>query len=139
MPFEVVFTAAYSLLLTVGAIGLHRLGRADPSAWSSRVTAGYRAQHPDPLPASPPDAFPHRDAGRLHSVIGSVACLAAILISVTQLLRHQRPGEVLLLAGCAVVAGAALRPLLRAAQRPKHKDDREQDLGLPESTPDPRL
>ncbi|WP_412751187.1 hypothetical protein [Krasilnikovia sp. M28-CT-15] len=116
MPFEVAFTAVYSLLLTLGAIGLHRLGRRDPSAWSSRMLAGYRAQHPDSIPATPSDAFPHRDSGRLHSAVGAVACLAALLVTVAQLIRHHRPGEAILLAGCAAIAGAALHPLLRAAQ-----------------------
>jgi hypothetical protein len=116
MPFEVVFTAGYSLLLTAGAIGLHRLGRVDPSAWSSRVLAGYRAQHPGPPPSGSPDAFPHRESGRLHSAIGAVACCAAILITAAQLLRHHRSAEAVLLATCAAAAAAALRPLLRAAR-----------------------
>ncbi|SNS51819.1 hypothetical protein [Actinoplanes regularis] len=116
MPFEVVFTAGYGLLLIAGAIGLHRLGRRDPSAWSSRMLAGYRAQHPEPTPAGPPDAFPHHDLGRLHSAVGAVACLAALLLTVAQLVRHHRPGEAVLLAGCAVAAAVVLRPLLRAAR-----------------------
>jgi hypothetical protein len=115
MPFDVVFTAGYSLLLSAGAIGLHRLGRRDPSAWSSRMLAGYRAQHPDATPSTPPDAFPHHDSGRLHSAVGAVACLAALLVTVAQLIRHHRPGEAMLLAGCAAAAGVTLRSLLRAA------------------------
>ncbi|GAB1640064.1 hypothetical protein [Krasilnikovia sp. MM14-A1259] len=116
MPFEVTFAAVYALLLTAGAVGLHRLGRRDPSAWSSRMLAGYRAQHPDPVPAAPPDAFPHRDSGRLHSAVGAVACLAALLVTSAQIVRHHRPAEVIVLGVCAAASGAVLRPLVRAAR-----------------------
>ncbi|HEX5740995.1 MAG TPA: hypothetical protein VFY17_05505 [Pilimelia sp.] len=115
MPFEVLFAAGYSLLLTGGALGLHRLGRVDPSPWSSRALAGYRAQAPEPPAAVPPEAFPHRDAGRLHSAVAAVACVAALLVAATQLARHHRPAEVVLLAGCTAAAAAALRPVLRGA------------------------
>ncbi|MET8153251.1 hypothetical protein ACIBSW_40310 [Actinoplanes sp. NPDC049668] len=128
MPFEVIFTAGYSLLLTAGAIGLHRLGHRDPSPWTSRMLAGYRAQHPGPVPDSPPGAFPHHDSGRLHSAVGAVACLAALMVAAAQLVRHHRPGEAILLGACAAVAAAALPPLLRAA-RSRPAGDRARSPG----------
>lgn len=115
VPFEVLFTAGYSLLLTGGALGLHRLGRVDSSPWSSRALAGYRAQTSDSPTPVPPEAFPHRDAGRLHSAVAAVACVAALLVAAAQLPRHHGPAEAVLLGGCVLAAAAALRPVLRRA------------------------
>lgn len=142
MRFEAAFIACYATVLLGVAAGLHRLGKIDTSPWRSRVLAGHRRQVPGSPPgtaagdagpagddegaggagdvvsaagAGEPAGWPHSEAGRLHTLIGSVALAAALTLTVVGLVRHHRPVEALVLGATAVAAGTGLVRLTRPA------------------------
>lgn len=114
MSGEALFVAGYALgLLAVGA-GLHRLGRVNTDAWSSRLFAGYRAQVPDAPPAATAADWPHSEAPRLYTVIAAVAAVAALVLCAGEIARHHRPVEA---AALLAVAAAAVVTLARFVRR----------------------
>jgi hypothetical protein len=116
---EAGFIAGYASLLLLAAVALRRLGRAAAApVWGSRIMAGYRRQarggagHLDGGPGDGDSDWPHAEARRLHTAIGAVGAVGALLLPAAEVVRHHRPAEVALL---GAVAAAALMVLARLA------------------------
>jgi hypothetical protein len=108
---EAVFVASYALLLCAVAHGLHRLGRVNTDAWSSRVLAGYRQQtRHDSRPGAHAD-WPHSEARRLHTAFATVAASAGLLLCMGEALRHHGAGDLAVLGGAGVLCLFVLRGL----------------------------
>lgn len=136
MSFEALFLLLYADLLLLVALGLHRLGRINPSPWRSRVLAGHRRHHPDAGTVGPdttaadgrgaaarPNTWPHAEQPRLHTGVALVAATAGLVLTIAGLWRHHRIVEQALLAAtttasCAVIAllGNALRRQARSTR-----------------------
>ena len=133
MSFEAGFLVVYANLLLLAALGLHRIGRVNPSPWNSRVLAGHRRRHPEvdvtELAARErggqagqdavgwPRTWPHAEQPRLHTGIALVAAMASLVLVIAGLWRHHQELELALLAttgaaACAVLGrlGGALMP-----------------------------
>jgi len=132
VSFEAVFLLAYANLLLVAALGLHRLGRVNPSPWRSRALAGHRRQHPEMASGelSPglgpevgaaanggPPTWPHVEQPRLHSGIAVVAVTAALVLTIAGACRHHQHVELALLTLTGAAACAVLVRLVRALTR----------------------
>jgi hypothetical protein len=128
VSFEAVFLLAYANLLLLAALGLHRLGRVNPSPWRSRALAGHRRRHPEvasaELPAALgaaangwPPTWPHAEQPRLHSGIALVAATAALVLTIAGACRHHQPLELALLTLTGAAACAVLVRLVRALTR----------------------
>lgn len=111
MRFEAGFVACYALVMLLGAVGLHRLGRKDSSAWTSRALAGHRRQAPGPPPETNPADWPHSEAGRLHTLVALVIAAASLTLTLVELFRHHNAIELPALALTALAAAAALTHL----------------------------
>jgi hypothetical protein len=127
VSFEALFLLLYANALLLVALGLHRLGRINPSPWRSRVLAGHRRHHPDAGAtglettighgtAARPSTWPHVGQPRLHTGIALVAAAAGLVLTLAGLWRHHHVVEQALLAAtttasCAVITllGNALR------------------------------
>jgi hypothetical protein len=136
VTFEALFLLVYANALLVVALGLHRLGRINPSPWRSRVLAGHRRHHPEVGYAGPtaagargrrptgrPVTWPHAEQPRLHTGISMVVASAGLVLAIAGLWRHHQTGERALLAVTATVAcavlvhlGTALRHGIRSTQ-----------------------
>ena len=79
----------------------------------------------------PLDPWPHSEAGRFHRTIAVMMVALGALLDVVELVRHHRPGELLLLAGTLAV-------LVAAARRLAH-DLRAHPSGFPEPAAAHRL
>ncbi|NKZ05685.1 hypothetical protein [Actinomadura latina] len=110
MSFEAVFVACYALVIVLSALGLHRLGRRDSSAWTSRALAGHRRQAPAPPETTPAD-WPHSEVGRLHTLVALIMAAASLTLALVELFRHHNAAELAVLGLTAVVAAAALLDL----------------------------
>jgi hypothetical protein len=117
MRGEVVFVAAYALVLVLAAAGIARLGRVNSSPWASRVLAGHRRQVGAQVPDAPTEVgtvdWPHSEVPRFHAGMALVPLGAAALLAVAELARHHRPVEVavlLVVLALAVRVGWGLRP-----------------------------
>jgi hypothetical protein len=119
VSFEAGFLLGYTVLLVVAALGLHRLGRGNPSPWAGRVLAGHRRQHPEtaqpPLATAP--TWPHVEQSRLHTGIAIVAAAAGLLLAAVGVWRHRGALEVTLLASACTAAAAAVTHLARELYR----------------------
>lgn len=124
MRFEVGFVACYALVLLGAAAGLHRLGKRNTSPWTSRALAGHRRQAPEPLPVTDPADWPHSDARRLHTLIALVIVTAVLTLAITEVVRHHRGAEVLVLCGVALLAVVELVRLGGALGHHDEKDRR---------------
>ena len=105
MPFETAFFAGYAAVLLLAAAGLRRLGRVSTDAWSSRLFAAYRAQAPEPVEPATHADWPHSEVPRLHTALAAVACLAATMLCLAQLVRHHEPSALVVLAPLAALGG----------------------------------
>jgi hypothetical protein len=113
VSFEAVFLLGYSGLLLLVALGLHRVGRVNPSPWTGRVLAGHRRRHPDGIVETV--GWPHREQPRLHTGIAIVAAAASAALAVAGGWRHHGLAvEVILFAGATAAAAVVLWRLIRA-------------------------
>jgi hypothetical protein len=135
VSFEALFLLVYANGLLLAALGLHRLGRVDPSPWRSRVLAGHRRHHPDTSPTPPaapdtaggpahrlapggsPNTWPHAEQPRLHTGIALVAVTAALVLTIAGLWRHHHDLDLTLLTATAAAACAVLARLSHTFRR----------------------
>jgi hypothetical protein len=130
VSFEALFLLLYANALLLVALGLHRLGRINPSPWRSRVLAGHRRHHPDAGTAGPvtttahgrgtaarPSIWPHVEQPRLHTGIALVAATAGLVLTIAGLWRHHHAIEQALLASTATVSCAVITRLGNALWR----------------------
>jgi hypothetical protein len=114
-----VFVAAYSAVLLMLSLGLHRLGRVNTYPWTSRALAGYRRATGDrggtgPAVKDASSDWPHIEVPRLHTGIALVAACAATLLTTVELVRHHRLEEVAVL-GAVLSMGIVI--MIRLVQR----------------------
>jgi hypothetical protein len=114
MHGEVVFVAAYALVLLCAAAGIARLGRVNSSPWASRVLAGHRRQVRDAGADSWSADWPHSELPRFHAGMALVPVVAGALLTVAELARHHRPAEVAGLLAVLALAALTARRLIRA-------------------------
>jgi hypothetical protein len=131
VSFEALFLLIYADVMVLAALGLHRLGRVNPSPWRSRVLAGHRRHHPEarlapggttPLSrrrgaAGRPDTWPHVEQPRLHTGIALVAATAGLALTIAGLCRHHQNLERALSAATLVATCAVLVHLSNALRR----------------------
>lgn len=116
MTFEAVFLSGYADLLLLAALGLHRLGRINPSPWAGRVLAGHRRRHPEaavPRDDDPRRTWPLREQPRLHTGIALVATTAALVLGMVGLWRYRDATDTLLFSVPSVAALVVLHRLGR--------------------------
>jgi hypothetical protein len=107
MTFETAFIAGYAVVLLLAALGLRRLGRVTTDPWSSRALAAYRASATNPVEPATHEDWPHSEVPRLHSGLGAVACLAASLLCLAELVRSHDAVALAVLMPLALLAAAA--------------------------------
>jgi hypothetical protein len=151
VSFEALFLLLYANALLLVALGLHRLGRVNPSPWRSRVLAGYRRHHPEaglaePMPtaargrvaAARPDSWPHAEQPRLHTGIALVAATAGLVLTIAGLWRHHEGLELALLVATATATCAVLVHLSNTLRRGGRSTGPEAECSTAQRRSDPQ-
>lgn len=110
------FLAVYSVLLVGLASGLHWLGRRTITAWSAEsAVVGSHDDGSDPSQIDP--GWAHNESSRLHTVIGLVAAVAAIVLPLAGMIIYRTAAERTLLAVVAAIGALTFVMIMRAMNR----------------------
>ena len=117
---EAAFLAGYALALTALAAGLGWVGRRNTDPWSSRMLAAGRQPGEAGPDVEHERGWPHTEVPAFHVVVGIVAMVAALVLTLVSIVRNHDPVECVVQAGVLVLVASRLAHLASRyrAERP---------------------